>query len=84
MIRRIEYNNKGKRKKTENYFRGDNSNEYGYVATFKYNEKNKVIKLVKQNAKGDIIKYEHRDSLMRVFRIYSKDGDLRSKVDYKR
>jgi hypothetical protein len=85
MIKRIAYNNKGKRKKTENYFRGDDSNEYGYVKTFKYNEKGQVIKSVNYNAKGDIrsiIKYEHRDSLMRVIRIYSKDGDLRSKVDY--
>ena len=85
MIKRIEYNNKGKRKKTENYFRGDDSNEYGYVKTFKYNEKGEVIKSVNYNSKGDIrsiIKYEHRDSLMRVIRIYSKYGDLRSKVDY--
>jgi hypothetical protein len=85
MIKRIEYNNKGKRKKTENYFRGDDSNEYGYVRTSKYNEKGEVIKSVNYNAKGDIrsiIKYEHRDSLMRVIRIYSKDGDLERKVDF--
>ena len=85
MIKRIEYNNKGKRKKTENYFRGDDSNEYGYVHTFKYSEIGEVIKFVTYSLKGDIrniVKYENRDSLMRVIRTYSKDGDLESKVDF--
>jgi len=83
--KRIEFNNEGRVKKTEQYFRGDDSNEYGYVATFKYDEKSNIIKLVNYNAKGNIknvIKYEYRDSLMRVIRIYSKDGDLTTKVEY--
>jgi hypothetical protein len=85
MIKRIEFNEKGKEKKIERYYRGDDKNEYSSISTYKYNEKSEPIKLVYYNFKGDIediIKYEYQDSLRKVMRIYSKDGELKRKVDY--
>ena len=82
---REKYNSEGLPIKREYYYNGDDSNEYTKIVNLQYDDKKDLIKLVNYNYKGDIediIKYEYQDSLMKVIRIYSKEGDLRRRVNY--
>ena len=85
LIERNKYNSEGLPVKEEHYYNGDVSNEYTRIVNLQYNDKKDLIKLVNYNYKGDIediIKYEYQDSLMKVIRIYSKEGNLRRRVNY--
>ena len=82
---REKYNSEGLPIKREYYYNGDDSNEYTKIVNLQYDDKKDLIKLVNYNYKGDIediIKYEYQDSLMKVIRIYSKEGNLRRRVNY--
>ena len=85
LIKRKKYNSEGRAVKEESFYRGDDSNEYARIVNNQYKDKKDLVKRVNYNYKGDIeniIKYEYQDSLMKVIRIYSKEGNLRRKVNY--